>query len=113
VLKAKTCGVALPPTLDPWAAPAKVAKWGEPPLPSASYAAERAHKLALQQLDAASQQPQVDVERIKGLQGEEQGRHRAWKEAETERMMGLLSQGSGEAHRFKSLDFNKDDAQHM
>ncbi len=112
VLKAKTCGIAPPDYNDQHTAPAKVARV-EPCEPTVSYAAERRHKLALQQLDHASRDASADLDHIKRLQSEEQTKYHAFKEAETERTLASLLKLSCPTRTFHSIDFNKDDVSHM
>jgi hypothetical protein len=113
VLKAKTCGIAVPEGVTASSLPIEYATI-EPLLPSLSYRAERSLKLDLKRFDEASREAATNVVEIKAQQTQREAEHMAFKEAEMARILAALSQISESAFsRFQSIDFNKDDAVHM
>jgi hypothetical protein len=113
ILKAKTCGIAVPDNLGP--SPFKLAKVDLEQAPIC-YAAERSHKLALKMLEVAPPDGGADMEEIKSRQIELEAKHAAFKETEAFKILAGLTHPSEKdvaISNFQSIDFNKDDAAHM
>jgi len=113
ILKAKTCGIAVPDNFGP--SPFKLAKVDLEQAPIC-YAAERSHKLALKMLEVAPPDGGADMEEIKSRQIELEAKHAAFKETEAFKILAGLTHPSEKdvaISNFQSIDFNKDDAAHM
>jgi ubiquitin-activating enzyme E1 len=112
VLKAKTCGIAVPDDLSTFSFPLEQDSKPESHRICSNYVEERKLKLAKKPLEDALLED--DDEDTRGKVAMEDAKHAAFKEEESSKIMSALSRISdAPPSKFQSMDFNKDDASHM
>jgi hypothetical protein len=108
VLKAKTCGIAVPDDLSTISFPLEQ----ESQRICSNYVEERKLKFALKPLeDALLEDDDQDKREKKAM---EEAKHAAFKEEESSKILSALSRISDASpSKFQSMDFDKDNASHM